>query len=267
MHNSRATPPEAMFRMALTFETPGLSDTATGSQFSFAANLKRVAYWLTLGAAAGGLGGAIAGGIGGRFAMFVLRLTSDGSVDGLISDDGFTIGRFDFLDTAGLVLVTTALGTIVGLLVVAGRPFFPARRMPFAWGLAGAAAGGALLVHQDGVDFTLLEPHWLAVALFVAVPGLGAGLIAWLTELYPRFWWRNWRATVAAGGAGLPVVVGFPIAVAAILGGTVWALAMTSPRLRPLPRWRPARIAADAVFALVVGIGAVDLFNDAAAII
>ena len=35
--------------------------------------------------------------------------------------------------------------------------------------LGPAVVVGALLVHPEGVDFTLLRPRWLAIALFVAI--------------------------------------------------------------------------------------------------
>ncbi|MEP6870324.1 MAG: hypothetical protein ABI939_00585 [Anaerolineaceae bacterium] len=226
------------------------------------ADLKTVAYWLSLGAAAGGLGGLLVGGVGGRLAMFVLRLTSDDSVRGIESDDGFTIGRFDLPSTLSLLAVTTVLGAIVGLIVVFGRPFFPKRGMPFAWALAGAITGGGILIHSDGVDFTLLEPHLLAIVFFVAIPAIGAGLIAWLTEVYPKFWWRKRAPTVLACIAAVPIVIFFPIAIFAILVGSIWFLAMQWPRARNAPAWKPARVTAIAAFAFIVALGLLDLTSD-----
>ncbi len=83
--------------------------------FSLRANLKLVAYWVTLGAAAGGLGGALIGGIGGRLAMFILRLTSSDAVRGVESDDGFIIGRFNVIDTLNLIAATAVMGAIAGM--------------------------------------------------------------------------------------------------------------------------------------------------------
>ncbi|MEP7215187.1 MAG: hypothetical protein ABI782_02985, partial [Anaerolineaceae bacterium] len=220
-----------------------------------------------LGAAAGGLGGLLVGGVVGRLAMFILRLTSDDSVRGIESDDGFTIGRFDLVSTLNLLAVTAVLGAIVGLIVVAGRPFFPKRGMPFAWALAGAITGGAILVHEDGVDFSALEPHLLAVAFFIAIPAVGAGLIAWLTEVYPRFWWRKRKLTVVASVVGVPLLVFFPIALFAILVGGIWFLAMQWPRARSAPAWRPARVAAISVFAFIVALGLLNLTSDIRAIV
>lgn len=107
------------------------------------ADLVTVVYWISLGAAAGGAGGALVGGVGGRLAMFLLRLTSDSAVRGLESDDGFVIGRFDLVSTLSLLVLTTVLGASVGLIVVAGRPFFPRKGMPFAWAPAGARSPAA----------------------------------------------------------------------------------------------------------------------------
>ena len=235
---------------------------AGGLAPSARADLKTVAYWLTLGAAAGGLGGLLVGGVGGRLAMFILRLTSDDFVRGIESDDGFTIGRFDLLSTLNLLAVATVLGAIVGMIVVFGRPFFPKRGMPFAWAGAGAITGGAILINSDGVDFTLLEPHLLAIVFFVTIPAVGAGLIAWLTEVYPKFWWRKRGPTLVASIAAVPVVIGFPIAILAIVVGGIWFLAMQWPRARNFPAWRPARVAAIAAFAFIVALGLLDLTSD-----
>jgi len=231
------------------------------------ADFQTVARWLTIGAAAGGLSGFVIGGIGGRLAMLLLRVTSDDSVRGIESDDGFIIGRFDFVSTLQLLGVTTLMGCIVGLIIVAGRPFFPKRGMPFAWAAAGAIVGGGILIHHDGVDFTVLEPHWLAIALFIAIPAAGAGLIAWLVELYPGFWVRNRVLTALACVFVLPVIIFFPIALAAILVGAIFWLFMQVPKLRTFPAWRPARIAAIVVFGLIVALGAVDLTSDVTTIL
>ena len=247
--------------------TAGTSGAPAPAATSLRADAGTIAYWISLGAAAGGLGGLLVGGIGGRLAMFLLRLTSDDSVRGIQSDDDFTIGRFDLSSTLSLLIVTMIFGAVVGLIVVAGRPFFPRRGMPIAWGLAGAVTGGAILIQKDGVDFTLLEPHLLAVALFIAIPALGAGLIAWLTELYPGFWWRKRKLTAVAGVTLLPLIPAFPVLVFAALVGAVWLAAMQLPRGRRFPGWRPARIAAIAVFSVIVLLGLKDLVADSQAIL
>jgi hypothetical protein len=228
----------------------------------FRGDLVAVARWVSLGAAAGGLGGLLAGGFGGRLAMFVLRLTSDDSVRGLESDDGFTIGRFDFTSTLSLLFVTMFLGSLFGLFVVLGRPFLPSRWMPGAWAVAGATVGGAVLIHGDGIDFTLLEPHWLAVALFIIIPAAGAALIAWLIGRLHPIWWARRKTTAIVSLAALPAIVFFPVAIVAVLGGAVWLLASRIEQLRGIPRLRPARILAMVVFAAVVILGGIGLAGD-----
>src|SRR5258708_6692212 len=52
------------------------------------------ATFLSRGLRWGLVAGAIIGGLGGRLAMLVLRLTSNGSVRGVKTSDGFVIGRF-----------------------------------------------------------------------------------------------------------------------------------------------------------------------------
>jgi hypothetical protein len=139
--------------------------------------------------------------------------------------------------------------------------------MPFAWGLAGAIVGGSIIVRKDGVDFNLLEPPLLAVAMFIAIPAIGAGLIAWLTELYPRFWWRRRWTTVVASAAAVPAIVFFPLGILAAIMGGAWAVAMLSPGARVLPGSKPVRMAAAVTFVLIPAPALVGLFNDVRAIL
>ena len=122
---------------------------------------------------AGGIAGFIWGGLGGRVAMRILFLTSDDRVKGLTSDDGFEIGVITaatiFLLTFASILGTLA-GAVFGLLrIVLGGPGW---LVTLGVGITAAAVGGGLLVQADGIDFRVLEPLWLAVALFVLIPGL-----------------------------------------------------------------------------------------------
>jgi hypothetical protein len=245
----------------------GATTTERGGVTPLRGDITSAAYWISLGAAAGGLGGLVAGGIGGRVGMFVLRLTSDDSVRGLESDDGFVIGRFDFTSTLSLLFVTMFLGSLFGLFVVLGRPFFARRWMPGAWAVAGATVGGAILIHDDGVDFTLIEPHWLAVAMFIAIPAAGAGLIAWLVERLHDVWWNRRKTTAAVALAAIPAVIFFPIAVAAVLGGILWVLASRVPEIRRAADRQAARVAAAVVFVSVVLLSGVALVGNVAAVL
>ena len=50
-------------------------------------------------------------------------MTSEGTVRGVTSDDGFEIGRFTRSDTIGLVVVTALIGVFAALLYFVARPF------------------------------------------------------------------------------------------------------------------------------------------------
>lgn len=175
-----------------------------------------------LAGAAGGVAGFLVGGIGGRLAMFVLRLTSDERlVRGVESDDGFTIGRFS-LATLFLLLLTTALGAVAALAYVAVRPAFPSRFRRACWATFCGAIGGSALVHKDGVDFRFLEPAALAIAMFVAIPTIGAWLMAWFVDRWGRWWIRDRRRTAFASLWALPAA----IAGVAFVPGTVLVVAV-----------------------------------------
>ena len=221
-----------------------------------------IARWATLGASAGGLGGFIVGGIGGRIAMFVLRLTSPDFIRGLESDDGFEMGRFDLNSTAQLFLVTTLLGVVGGLIAAAGRPFFPRRFAPLGWALAAGAIVGATIIEREGIDFTLLEPVELSVAMFIAIPAVGAYLIAEIMYRAESWWWRNRNRTLALGVFGLPAIAGFPVAIVAAVVSAGWLAALRIPGIRGLERGRPIRILALAVYAVLTAMGLLALSND-----
>lgn len=225
------------------------------------ADLRMLAFEISLGAVAGGVGGLLVGGIGGRIAMLMLRLTSDSSVNGVRSDDGFIIGRFS-VDTLNLLAAGTVLGSIVGLLIIAGRPFLPWRWMPIAWGAAGALCGGALFINPDGVDFTLLAPLWLAVLLFVALPAVGALLIAWLTETMRARWWLSRRMTLGLAPAALPAMIFIPIGIATLIVAAAWFAVLRVGRLRTMHEWVAARALAVLVFIGICAAFGAQLYFD-----
>jgi hypothetical protein len=118
--------------------------------------------------------GALVGGVGGRLAMLVLRVLSPDRVHGVISDDGFLIGQVTLKGTYDLIGLSAAIG-IIGACAyrfvdrwLIGPGWF--RQLTSALG-AGAVVG-SMLVHADGVDFTLLRPQWLAITFFVVIPAL-----------------------------------------------------------------------------------------------
>ncbi|MGL6279361.1 MAG: hypothetical protein ACRC50_07385 [Gaiella sp.] len=191
------------------------------SSRSRSGDLRAVAWWVLVGVAAGAIAGGLIGGVGGRLAMLVLRLTSPESVVGVISDDGFEIGVVT-TDSISLVAGMAMLGGINGVLYVTLRGAIPPRLRLALWTLFGAAAGGATIVHDDGVDFTLIEPAVLAVTLFVALPGAVAALVVVLVERWvDREPFVDRRLAVLVGLAAVcgtfALVVGAVVAVGALL--------------------------------------------------
>jgi hypothetical protein len=146
---------------------------------SIVVTMERAARQLSAAATAGAAVGFVVGGWGSRLAMMLLaRLNPQAT--GRISDDGFVMGRFDLGATLGLVAIGTLIGILGGIIYLAirGLRFGPGW---FRWAsvtVGPAVVVGTLLVHTDGVDFRILEPVWLAIALFVAIPAVFAGVVA-----------------------------------------------------------------------------------------
>jgi hypothetical protein len=225
-----------------------------GSSVAVRDDAAAVAWWVVVGAASGATAGALVGGVGGRLAMLLLRLTSPDAVTGVISDDGFEIGVVS-LDTVQLVLAMALLGAINGILYAALRGAIPRRlRLPL-WSVFAAALGGANIVHDDGVDFTFLEPAALAIALFVALPGAAAAVVVLLVERWSRVEpWSDRRLSVGLciGAIAGSFALGFALLVAA------GALAVRRARLDELLA-RVARVAVPAALVVVTAISCVEL--------
>ena len=220
-------------------------------------------------ALAGVSSGAVVIGLGSRLAMLLLRLTSGDRVHGLVSDDGFTIGQVTLSGTYNLCHLGAAVGVIGAgaYRLVApwllGPPWF--RRTTCALG-AGAVVG-SLLVHADGIDFRALQPTWLAVALFVALPALFAAVLG--DVLAAARGWATWVASGPRKRWLVPV-----LAVAAVpgtllpLGITAVVLAVSEPARRALarremPRCRiAAGIAVRGIWLSIAVAGAFALTDD-----
>lgn len=143
--------------------------------------VRRTAWSILVAVAAGVVAGALVGGVGGRLAMLVLRLTSPDALDGMTTDDGFEIGVVTF-DTVGLIMGLAALGAVNGGLYAILRRGIPNRLRLAVWTVFGATAGGAQIIHDDGVDFTVLEPLLLAIVMFIVLPGLASAAVVLLAE-------------------------------------------------------------------------------------
>lgn len=173
--------------------------------------------------AAGAVSGLLVGGIGGRLAMLLIaRLNPQAT--GRISDDGFRMGQFTPSGSLNLLLVGVLLGVLAALFYAALRGLMigPQWFRLLSISLGPAVVVGSLLVHQTGVDFTLLQPAALSIALFVAVPGLAVLLLSLLAE---RWLADDAWPTRAPAWAVFPVLLlHAPILIAVAILAVAWAV-------------------------------------------
>ena len=166
---------------------------------------------LGLGLLAGAVSGLVAGGIGGRLFMLVLARLNP-QAKGALSDDGFVMGQFTLSGTLNLLLVATVLGAVGGLVWVGirGLRFGPRWWRTLSMPFGATVVIGAMMVHSDGVDFTLLEPPLLGVVLALFVPLLATVLVTVLGDYWigndQTTWQRLPAAMLWLARAGLTLV-------------------------------------------------------------
>jgi hypothetical protein len=210
--------------------------------------------------------GAVVGGLGGRLAMLLLRVTSPDSVTGVESDDGFTIGQVTVGGTYNLVVLGAAAGVIGAAAYLAVRPWLvgPLWLRRATVGATAGALVGSMLIHADGVDFTLLEPLWLAVSLFIALPTIAGVALAMTVDSVssPSSWTAHGRARWALPLV-LAVLVAPAIAVIAPIMLVAAAVLLVARALRgSLDDSVFGRTAVRVGFALVPLLGIVALGQD-----
>lgn len=236
--------------------------------------LRRRARLLAGTVAAGALVGLVVAGIGGRLAMRIIASTSDPSVQGVVTDDGFVVGAVTLSGTLQFVLLEgLPSGILAGLIYLALRPFLlgrPGTRYATC-GLWGVAVFGPTLVHVDGVDFNLLGPAWLAIALFVALPGLLGLLVPPAVERATRSggWFMTAPRRRALSPLLLmaypPLLLGLAAPAAVVIIGH--DRARRSPRLAAILDSPTAKIAARSLLAGIAAVGVLALVRDAASLL
>jgi hypothetical protein len=151
--------------------------------------------------------------------MLLARLNP--GIAGVTSDDGFIMGRLT-LQTFDLLVITTLIGVFGGGIynLLRGVMIGPRRFQILSISGGAAVVVGSMLVHVDGVDFTL-DPVWLAIAMFVAIPWAYAVLLTVIAErwLAPEGRFMTVRIWLAVS----PLVLWIPIA--PILGALLLGLA------------------------------------------
>lgn len=204
--------------------------------------------------------------------MLALRVTSPDSVHGLTSDDGFEIGRVTLAGSYNLLLTVAAFGLLgaASFGLVARWLIGPLWFRSVTVALGAGAVIGAMLVHADGIDFTVLEPAWLAIACFVAIPAVFGGLIGPTLERFsrPSTWAstgrRRWLLPTIA-------VACFPLSlvVLALIGVVLLGWSLLGPRRLPqrLHANVVSRTLIQAGWLLVAVLGAVSLIDDISAIV
>ena len=127
--------------------------------------------------------GLLVGGVGDRLAMMLLAVLNP-EATGVTSDDGFVMGQLTAAGTLSLLVAGTFLGAIGGVFYALLRDLMIGPRWFQVLSVGGgpAVVVGSMLVHTDGVDFRLLQPAWLAIGLFVAIPGVYAALLTLVAE-------------------------------------------------------------------------------------
>jgi hypothetical protein len=128
--------------------------------------------------------GVLVVGVISRLAMLLLAELNP-EVRGVTSDDGFVMGQFTLSGSVNLALLA---GPLLGILgagcyvalrgLTTGPPWFRLLSISLGPGVV----VGSVIVHTDGVDFTLLEPLWLTVALFVLIPAVYVVLLSLIAE-------------------------------------------------------------------------------------
>jgi ABC-type amino acid transport system permease subunit len=236
------------------------ADPASSALPSLGDDLRAALRHAAIGVAAGAVTGLVVGGILGRIAMLILRLTTGDHITGVVSDDGFVMGRVTLGGSLQLAAAYTVIGVVLGLLYALARRFLPRLGRVVAWSAVTAALGGASFVHADGVDYALLEPLWLAVAFFVALPALAGLCVAWLVERIEARQASFGRRHAVVGLASL-LLIG-----PAVVGALLLAFGR-QPALRRLADATPVRLLALAVVAALTVAGGAAIVEESQVIL
>ncbi len=150
---------------------------------------------LRIAVVAGVCVGILVIGLGSRLAMLLLRVTSPDDVIGVTSDDGFEIGRTTLSGTYNLLALGAGVGVIGALACIAVAPWLigPGWFRRLTVGMTAGALVGSMVIVPGGIDFTRLEPTWLAVALFVGLPVVAGILLTLAVDRVaaPGSWTRR----------------------------------------------------------------------------
>ena len=137
------------------------------------------------GLLAGAIAGFVVGGIGGRFAMRLLAMLAGSSSAGAVTESGGVIGEVTQAGTRGLLLGTTIVGGVVGLIYMGIRQWLPGSRRwkPLTFGIFVLLIFGGLTFEGEKRDF-LLVPPLLGIVLFSSLFILYGLVVALVAERF-----------------------------------------------------------------------------------
>lgn len=163
-----------------------------------------------------------------------------------------------------LVVATGFLGVLGGIFYIAVRSWLPERRAAL-FGVFGGIFGGALVIRPDGIDFTLLDPLVLAIAMFIALPAIYGVVVSRLIE--------RWLRRDSGPGASRAWIIGLipllllgltgPVGIGlAVVMLVLWMVHRTDPRIASL--WRSPVVVwiGRAALIAVTAVSLVSLFRD-----
>ena len=208
----------------------------------------------------GAVTGALVVGILARLGMRLLAHLNPAAA-GITSDDGFEIGEITLHGSLQLVAAGAQFGLLGALsyFVLRGLMTGPDWFRLASVSLGPAAVVGALVVGTEGVDFRVLHPVPLAVAIFVAVPAVYVAVLSRVSERLLA----GEPLPVAMTALGLAVWVSLlpivPIVALALVLAAALLATRTGQRLRTSPRflWTLR-----ALLALVFVAAVLDLVGD-----
>lgn len=141
---------------------------------------REVARDVAAGTLAGIAVGVLVGGLGSRLVMRISAVAAGPLSDGLRTSNGNIVGEITFGGTLALLVFTGAFsGLFGGLLYGALRPWLEplGRWRGLVFGLGLLAFVGTLVIEPENIDFILLPPAALNIAMFAAIfPVFGMAL-------------------------------------------------------------------------------------------
>jgi hypothetical protein len=140
---------------------------------------------VTISGVAGVLSGVLVGGVGGRIVMRISAIVAAPEATGALTENGNRVGEITAEGTVALLLFVGVLAGITGGIVLA----IVGRWLPGSSSVRGLLFGGFLFatfgtqaIDANNVDFAILDPVVLNLALFAMLFPLFGLLSVWLAR-------------------------------------------------------------------------------------